>query len=140
MSESLPTEPLPTESLPTTLSDFYPYYLSQHRDPRNRIVHYIGTALGIVTAGATLAAGHVVLAPFVGLAVAYGILWPFGHMLFEGNVPASLTGRGVSQRAATVLRSVCCDFFMGFRALTGRLEGDFERFGIEYRRDRGRAR
>lgn len=125
-----------SEPLPRTLREFYPFYLSQHRDPRNRFVHYVGTAAGIAAAAAMLASGRYLLAPVVGLAVAYGILWPFGHMLFEGNVPASLAGRGFTERAAAILRSMCCDFFMGFRALTGRLRGDFERHGITPHLDR----
>lgn len=124
------------EPPPQTLRDFYPFYLSQHRDPRNRLVHYVGTVAGIAAGVAMLMSGRSLLAPLVGLAVAYGILWPFGHMLFEGNVPASLAGRGFTQRAATMLRSMGCDFFMGFRALTGRLQGDFERHGITPHLDR----
>lgn len=96
-----------------------------------------GGNAGATAAGvATLVSGRYLLAPVVGLAVAYGILWQFGHMLFEGNVPASLAGRGVAQRVATMLRSMCCDFLMGFRALTGRLRGDFERYGITPHLDR----
>ena len=70
---------------PSTFEEFWPYYVSQHRDPISRRLHFVGTTL----AGACLLAAPVMppallLAPVIG----YGLAW-IGHLAFERNTPAS---------------------------------------------------
>lgn len=66
---------------------FYPYYLSEHSDRRCRLMHFIGTALVIVTAIVALASREawlLLLLPLFG----YGFAWA-GHFIFEKNRPAT---------------------------------------------------
>jgi hypothetical protein len=67
--------------------DFYPFYLSEHRDPTSRRLHVVGTGLvlAIVVAG-LLTQRYVLLwaLPLVG----YGFAW-VGHFFFEKNRPAT---------------------------------------------------
>src|SRR5438874_1386396 len=68
--------------------EFWPYYLSLHSHPLNRMLHVLGTTIGLLclllapfTAGKSL-----VLAPIAG----YGPLW-IGHFFLERNLPATLS-------------------------------------------------
>jgi hypothetical protein len=63
-----------------SFKEFYPYYLSQHRDRRSLFLHFVGTSLGL----ALLLLGK----PLMGLALSYLLAW-CGHFAFEGNRPAS---------------------------------------------------
>lgn len=69
-----------------SFSEFYPYYLDEHRDRRCRRLHFIGTALVLVALVA--AVGHswwwLLAVPVLG----YGFAW-VGHFAFEKNRPAT---------------------------------------------------
>lgn len=70
-----------------TFEEFWPYYLREHADPRNRMLHLMGTgtALGVFTAGAvTLNPVLMGIAPVFG----YGPAW-VGHFIIEKNRPAT---------------------------------------------------
>lgn len=70
-----------------SLSEFYPYYLNEHRDSRCRTAHFMGTTFALtswVFALFTLNVGFVLLG-FVG---GYGCAW-FGHFVYEKNKPAT---------------------------------------------------
>jgi hypothetical protein len=91
--------------------DFYPFYLSEHRDSRSRRLHVIGTALVILTVlGALLTRGFVWLwmLPLVG----YGFAWA-GHFFFEKNRPATFRHP---------FYSLAGDFVMFRDVLTGRIK------------------
>ncbi|HTS53671.1 MAG TPA: DUF962 domain-containing protein [Burkholderiales bacterium] len=67
--------------------EFYPFYLSEHRDRTCRRLHFVGTSLGlacVVTAVATANAWFVLL----GLVLGYALAW-VGHFFFEKNRPAT---------------------------------------------------
>ncbi len=67
--------------------DFYPFYLSEHADRTCRRLHFIGTALVIVTLIVSLLTGNwwlLLLLPVLG----YGFAWA-GHFFFEHNEPAT---------------------------------------------------
>src|SRR5437763_12368353 len=66
---------------------FFRFYLEQHRDPRNRIMHACGTSLGILTVIVAFALGHPWWA-LLWIPIAYGFAWT-GHFLLEGNTPAT---------------------------------------------------
>jgi hypothetical protein len=90
--------------------DFYPFYLSEHRDPRSRRLHVIGTALVILTLlGALLTERYVWLwmLPVLG----YGFAW-VGHFFFEKNRPATFRHP---------LYSLAGDFVMFRDVLIGRI-------------------
>ncbi|MBI3542803.1 MAG: DUF962 domain-containing protein [Deltaproteobacteria bacterium] len=93
---------------PKTYREFWPYYLSQHRDRTCRRLHFTGTTLALTTV-AVAANGHAALlaaAPVAG----YGFAW-VGHFFFEKNRPATFRYPLWSLRA---------DFEMYFKMLLGR--------------------
>ena len=69
--------------------EFYPFYLSEHRDPTCRRLHFAGTLIviaTIVTAVITRNPWWLAAAPLAG----YGFAW-VGHFFFEKNRPATFT-------------------------------------------------
>lgn len=70
-----------------SFEEFFPYYLSEHSDPVNRVLHYIGTASAIGLAGWSLTVGPWWLL-FLLVPVGYGPAW-IGHFLIEKNRPAT---------------------------------------------------
>lgn len=77
----------PTTELgePQTFEEFWPYYVSQHRDPTSRRLHFLGTTLALGCVAASPAFPPALLAaPVAG----YGLAW-LGHFAFEKNRPAS---------------------------------------------------
>ncbi len=70
-----------------TFREFYPFYLSEHRHPVCRRLHFAGSALVLVALAAALVtvnAWWLAAAPVVG----YGFAW-IGHFFFEKNRPAT---------------------------------------------------
>lgn len=77
------------EELYRSFEEFWPYYLSEHRHPISRGLHYVGTATGLTVAGL----GTLTLNPFAiptALACGYGAAW-VGHFVVEKNRPATFT-------------------------------------------------
>lgn len=71
----------------SSFAEFYPYYLSEHRDVNCRRLHFIGSAgvLGlIVLAVVSGNAWWLFAIPLLG----YGFAW-IGHFIFEKNKPAT---------------------------------------------------
>ena len=67
--------------------EFYPYFLSEHRNPVCRIFHYAGTALGLLVLGwAILSGGLLWILAVPVVKVGMDLL---GHIFFERNKPAS---------------------------------------------------
>ena len=67
--------------------EFYPFYLSQHRDRTCRRLHFLGSAGAL----AILAGALVCSRPWwalVALVFGYGCAW-IGHAFFEHNRPAT---------------------------------------------------
>lgn len=92
----------------TSLKEFFPFYLSEHRNPTSRILHFIGTSLiavWIVLAIVTRNASWLWLIPVGG----YGFAW-VGHFFFEKNRPATFQ---------YPLYSLASDFILFWRLLTG---------------------
>ena len=72
-----------------TFRDFYPFYLSEHRHPLCRRLHFAGSMLVIVAiaaAAVTRNAWWLLAAPVAG----YGFAWA-GHFFFEKNRPATFS-------------------------------------------------
>ena len=66
---------------------FYPYYLSEHRHGRCRLLHFIGTSavISLLMSAALMGSwGLAACCPLVG----YGFAW-VGHVAFEKNRPAT---------------------------------------------------
>ena len=99
-----------------SFDDFWPHYVHAHRNPMNRVCHYVGTsvALGAVGAAAiTLNPAWLLVAPVVG----YGSAW-VGHFVFERNKPATFEHPLWSFRG---------DFKMLSLALRGKMGDEVER-------------
>ena len=68
--------------------EFWPFYVSQHRHPTNRRLHFAGTSLVLVALvlGVFVSPIFFLAAPVFG----YGFAW-LGHFAFEKNKPATFT-------------------------------------------------
>ena len=91
-------------------NEFFEFYLAQHSDPTNRLLHGIGTVLGLCIVVAAFVTGH----PWYALLffpVGYGFAWT-GHFLVERNKPATF---------GHPFWSFISDFRMVGLMLTGRL-------------------
>jgi hypothetical protein len=67
--------------------EFYPFYLSEHRNRTCRRLHFVGSTLALVCLVLLIATGN----PWwllAGLVAGYGFAW-VGHFGFEKNRPAS---------------------------------------------------
>ena len=94
-----------------SFKDFYPFYLSQHQNVTCRRLHFIGTALVILTAIYSLfllELTPLILMPVFG----YGFAW-VGHFVFEKNRPATFT---------YPLYSLSGDFVMFKDILSGKIK------------------
>ena len=70
-----------------SFAEFYPWYLSEHRNPTCRRLHFIGSTLSLICLWALIWTRQPLF--FVaGLAFGYGFAW-IGHFGFEKNKPAS---------------------------------------------------
>jgi hypothetical protein len=67
--------------------EFWPYYVREHRKARCRLLHFIGSALGLVCLVSTVVTGNLWFIP-LGLALGYGFAWS-GHFFVESNKPAT---------------------------------------------------
>ena len=70
-----------------SFTEFYPFYLAEHRDPRCRALHYIGSIAVIGLLLYALGSGRYAalwLLPVIG----YGFAW-IGHFFLEKNKPAT---------------------------------------------------
>lgn len=71
----------------TNFRDFYPFYLSEHRNRNCRRLHFLGSTLAIVFLLISIATRN----PWwlaAALVSGYGFAW-IGHFAFEKNRPAS---------------------------------------------------
>ncbi|MEQ9263290.1 MAG: DUF962 domain-containing protein [Owenweeksia sp.] len=85
----------------TSLKEFYPYYLTEHRDYTCRVLHFIGTGLVVLsflTFWFTFNWLYLALIPFLG----YGFAW-VGHFFFEQNKPATFKYPGYSLASDFIL-------------------------------------
>ncbi len=77
----------------TSLKEFYPFYLSEHRDPTCRVLHFTGTSLivlWVILAVVLRNAMWLLMVPLVG----YGFAWA-GHYFFEKKHPGHLPVPGL---------------------------------------------
>ncbi|MEM8935086.1 MAG: DUF962 domain-containing protein [Pseudomonadota bacterium] len=102
----------------TSFSAFYPYYLSEHADPRCRTMHFIGTSLTFVVLAAAIFVHPLYL---IGVPIAgYGFAW-IGHFFLEKNKPATFK---------YPLWSLIGDYTMYFSWLSGRLPKQLAQAGV----------
>lgn len=91
------------------MSEFYPFYLSEHKNATSRKLHFTGTALFFILLIYAIATRQFVLLwllPVLG----YGFAWT-GHFFFEKNKPATFQ---------YPLYSLISDFRLFFELLLGK--------------------
>jgi len=94
-----------------SFSEFYPYYLSEHKDPVCRRLHYIGSALVLAILVSLMLTGLWGYW-WLMLVAGYGFAW-VGHFKFEHNKPATFK---------YPFYSLAADWVMYKDFLTGQLE------------------
>ena len=72
-----------------TFEDFWPFYVSQHRRHGTRVLHFIGTTLGLLFLGRALSTASPTYVLWA-LVAGYGFAW-IGHYFIEKNRPATFT-------------------------------------------------
>jgi hypothetical protein len=77
----------PMDQTYRSFKEFYPFYLSQHKDPVCRALHVVGSLLSLACLTWGIGTGHwgAILAALV---VGYAFAW-VGHFVFEKNKPAT---------------------------------------------------
>ncbi len=93
-----------------SFNEFYPYYLTEHANNKNRLLHFVGTLLLLVSLVVGIFTGNglfFILIPLLG----YGFAW-FGHFFIEKNRPATFT---------YPFYSLASDFVMFWDIITGQL-------------------
>ena len=70
-----------------SLSEFYPYYLSEHRNLTCRRLHFFGSSLVLGCLAALALTGQWFWLPLA-FVFGYGFAW-VGHFIFEKNKPAT---------------------------------------------------
>ena len=104
---------------PQSFEEFWPYYVSQHRNKTCRRLHFIGTSIAIgCVAVSPFYPPALIAAPIAG----YGFAW-VGHFIFEKNKPASWEG---IKEFAWSLRG---DLRMWRMIAMGQMDGEVERVG-----------
>ncbi|SRR5690554_7543107 len=72
----------------TSFAEFYPYYLSEHKNRTSRRLHFCGTlavlSIAVCTLFGVINAWWLLALPVCG----YGFAW-LGHFVFEKNRPAT---------------------------------------------------
>jgi hypothetical protein len=102
-----------------SFKEFWPFYLGEHANPKNRKLHFMGTSLVLIIAAYAIASGHYKLlwiVPFAG----YGFAW-VGHFIVEKNRPATFT---------YPFWSLAGDFKMFFMTVSGRLQSELDKYKI----------
>jgi len=102
-----------------SFEDFWPFYLSEHRNPLNRALHFAGTTMALATVASSVVLGPQMIP--AALVCGYGPAW-VGHFFVEKNKPASFKHPLWSFRA---------DFKMYGMMWRRRLGDELARHGIE---------
>lgn len=72
-----------------SFKEFYPYYLSEHSNPKTKLLHFIGTAISLCLFIYALYSQAYWLIP-VGIIQGYAWAW-VSHFFIEKNRPATFT-------------------------------------------------
>lgn len=72
-----------------SFSEFYPFYLSQHKNRTCRRLHFLGSMAIVILVAYAIFSMKFKLILFVPV-IGYGFAW-VGHFFFEKNKPATFT-------------------------------------------------
>ncbi len=101
---------------PKTYAEFWDFYVYEHSKPLTRLLHLVGTTLGLVLLAFFVARGEWYYFP-VFFVAGYGFAW-FAHFVVEKNRPASFR---------FPFWSFISDFKMIGFMLAGRMAAEVER-------------
>jgi hypothetical protein len=93
-----------------SLKEFYPHYLSEHKNAVSRTLHFIGTVAVLFFLILGISTEHWIVFACIPL-VGYGFAW-IGHAVFEKNKPATFK---------YPFYSLASDFIMFWELLTGKI-------------------
>jgi hypothetical protein len=93
-----------------SLTEFYPFYLTEHSNSICRALHFVGTGLVILLTLTALITQRWFLLAFLPV-VGYGFAW-VGHFAFEKNKPAAFK---------QPIYSLFSDFMMFYHIITFQL-------------------
>jgi hypothetical protein len=99
-----------------TYTEFWDFYIREHSKPLTRLLHFIGTSLGMVLIVWFVWIGRWYFFPFF-FVVGYAFAW-FAHFVVEKNKPASFK---------YPFWSLISDFKMMWFMITGRMGREVER-------------
>ncbi|MGI8918748.1 MAG: Mpo1-like protein [Pyrinomonadaceae bacterium] len=103
-----------------SFADFWPHYVNEHSRPATRLLHLLGTGVGIASVIYFIASGRWWLF-FLGFIPGYGAAW-VGHFFIEKNRPATFQHP---------LWSFMGDYKMIWLMLTGRMSAEVKRLDTE---------
>lgn len=99
-----------------SFEEFWPFYVREHSQPTNRLLHFIGSTSALGCLVAAFIIGNWSFVP-LSLVIGYGFAW-FGHFFIEQNKPATFK---------YPLWSLCADWKMWALMLTFRMEPEVRR-------------
>ena len=95
----------------SSFAEFFPFYLGEHRNATCRVLHFIGTSVGLALLITAIVSARYWLIP---VAIVQGYAWAWvGHFGFEKNKPASFR---------QPLYSFMGDWVMWWQLLTGKIK------------------
>lgn len=99
-----------------TYAEFWDFYVAEHSHPLTRLLHFIGTSLGLVLLVWIFRTGNFWYLPLC-FATGYAFAW-FSHFVIEKNKPATFK---------YPFWSFISDYKMMFYMLTGKMNAEVER-------------
>jgi hypothetical protein len=102
------------------IDEFWPYYVTQHRHPTSRQLHFIGNTNLLIWLFLAIARRNPFLLGFA-VASSYVIAW-IGHFFFERNIPATFR--------YPILAGVC-DLIMYYKMWRGEMDAEVTKYASE---------
>lgn len=99
-----------------TYAAFWDFYVAEHKQPATRLLHFIGTSLGLILLFWFIKKGAYLYIPLC-FVVGYAFAW-FSHFVIEKNKPATFK---------YPFWSFISDYKMMFYILTGKMNAEVER-------------
>ncbi|WP_372369905.1 Mpo1-like protein [Candidatus Uabimicrobium sp. HlEnr_7] len=99
-----------------TFGEFWPFYLLEHSDPKNRFLHFVGSLIALLFLAATIYYSNLyyLIGAFVS---GYAFAW-IGHFFVEHNRPATFK---------YPLKSFFADWVMFVCIITGQIGKQLEK-------------
>lgn len=102
------------------LQQFWPFYLNEHRNKSNRLLHFVGTGMSFFWLFKTITKkkpSYILM----GILNGYGLSWA-GHFFFEKNKPAAIK---------YPFKSFLSDWKMFYFIGTGKIDSELEKYPLE---------